>query len=493
MNSDDTDIDDLVARLRSSAAELRAQKHADASRVFGTVLDAPSDFSGKAFVESEGLVLDFFEGVETNNIYTSASLTLRSPVLALQEDAREEFFARLLNPLDGYSPVLNIGCGGDLAIEKAASEAGIAIVHTDASADVVESLCSEVGGRAFSANLVDLGPIVPDDSFDLIVGNSVMAYVAPHEMARALEQVARIARRGCVFTFDMTPHPCYFRLFDGRPTPSVINESGGDPRKLDELIDAYGPDEAPGAFWHHHILRSHFIQVVLMRCLRTELKRHGLTVQISRTSLQLREDSMSVWILRAARDPDGDASILTPLEDELRISDDDESWREGLDEKARAFFVHIDRNQARPIARKLGLPHGARDAPWEVLRFVNGRDHHLSDETRVAVEASFDLESVEETIAEAIRRAEPPKDPRLPQAIALDQSIRAQCIRGQIPQLAGVPEHEARAWVEEKIDRAYSIEKSKAARREGARADAKKRKRQKSRAKDARKKRRKNR
>lgn len=458
------DFAQLVEEARQKSEEIRSSNREAASHHFSDSNSADSRFEGEAYVTSEGLVLPFKYGIEMDNIYTIQATQMRAGDLEIQNDARDPFFNRLIEDFPDGTRILNIGCGLDMSLERAASARKVELLHTDGSRGVVRKIREDVGGRAFAANLVDLDKILPARSIDVVMGNSVMGYASPLKIRSIIEQVERVADKGAVFTFDMTPHGNYYQIFEGNREQHIINSSGGDPVKLNELIDQYGPEQGPAAFWFYYGLRAQAVQLGTINFLKEEFEKLGLKGQISRKMLYSRAGDIVVWMLRLARE--GSEELLNSIRGERVITLDQANWLREADksDEIRLPFVHIDRTQAGPIAKKLGLPSGKRQAPWEVLQFMNEGEFPLDPAVKqdlISRHSPFVAHAKIKTVVES-GDFEPLRP--IPEERQYDQALKAMFLRGQLPHLEHLPEEEAVAIVDRKIDQRY-LEKERARKR----------------------------
>lgn len=313
--------------------------------------------------------------------------------------------------------MLNIGAGADVELVERFSRAGHEVISTDFAETTTRVLATRVASPTFACDLVHLGRVVPEP-VDVIVGNSVMGYLDPSKVDRVVRVLHELMVHGAVFTFDLTPHPSYFDLLDGKERDTCINSGGADPTKLLELVRRYGPKHGLGAMAYYVACRNLSAKLAVVSFLRTRFA--ALGAKCSAGAIMLRRLASLTLRVSKSFDP-----ILAPVPRETSY-DDADAYMTGFVRQApppRFDLRYIDRGVGEALARALGIHRSAREDPWLVAEHVSRSQDAagLPDEVRMAVLA----ETVPSRYAARIEpylagKPMPVREP-LPKAVAFDQ------------------------------------------------------------------------
>lgn len=484
--TDRTLADELV-EIESRAAAIRANAASKIAVRFGSTRDVPRGFSGIAYVEEDATVLTFEHGLVATNIYTVEALSLRESALRQIGNGRDDVFRALLSKLP-MARILNIGAGNDLAIEAAATAGGHEIVHTDLSQAVIQKLKMKCSGRAAAFDLNDLSTVVDAKSFSLITGNSVLGYIHPEHLNAILAQVAAVLENG-LFTFDMAPSAHYVRRLEQTRELTVLNESSPDPRLLERFIDELGREDGPAAFLRYFGFRDLSVHLALLDFLKSYFTSAGFTTRTSTIGYTAGGGSSRLWILRVGRKPD--SSTLAFVSGEREVADADSLEAMSADGVPRSPLIYVDRARAARIWTKLGTSWSLREAPWELIRYINNGEFAPSRRAIEAVTAALSRPSVAATVRATINSPTPERVLRMSPAVERDQALRGHFLQGLIPQVGDGPEAIHR--IDASIDEGYAEQASREQQRVARDSERDSKTASRKRAADAKKQRKKNR
>ncbi len=346
-----------MAAVHGRIASLRGELQASAATILESMSEPRAELTGEAYVRSVGTTVTFLRG-KAEYFYEAEGLPIRDRGLAGVAPVRDLLFDAIAAQCPVNSRVLNIGAGGDAALVQRFAGAGHEVVSTDFAENTVQVLAQRITAPTFACDLVNLGRVLPEP-VDVVVGNSVMGYLDPSKVDRVVRVLHDAMTRGAVFTFDLTPHPSYFDLIDGKERDTLINSSGADPTKLLELVRRYGPKHGLGAMAYYVACRSLSAKLAVVTLLRARFARLGARCAPGAVMLK----RLSSLTLRVSRSFD---PILAPVQGETPY-DDADAYLTAFVLSApppRFDLRYIDRAAAEALARELGIHRGAREDPW---------------------------------------------------------------------------------------------------------------------------------
>lgn len=415
-------LDVLCEQIRLAVRDHRISVRRQAEHRFPGVQAAfDARFTGRAFIADVGLEVEVVRG-ETEAFYTVGIAEWRDVVLETQGEGRTEFFREIASALPPKSRILNIGAGGDLAPIVAFRSCDHEVVCTDAARTVTDRLEDLAGVPCFNADLVTLGSLLPQGAFDIVFGNSTLAYIGPSKILPALEQVSNAMTRGGVFTFDMTPLPDYLQAIEPSHRRAVVNDLDPDPRQLAALIRAHGAEQGLHAMAFRSLVRGQSLQLGLLLLLKDIFTGFGLNCRLGFKEVKLR-GRLPVWTLWVDRQPGLFGRI--PGEQDVDV---DRAWRDITDMRDWHFTMKaIARPQAKEIGDLLGVSYrDERHAGWIVPMHVTRSADvaHLANDLRVAIAEEYSPHRSKESIRQWITEGPVVRQPEIPQAWILDQTLR---------------------------------------------------------------------
>jgi hypothetical protein len=442
-------LEKLLSGIRKKEGDLRADQAEKTAYLFETLDTVPKDFSGEAFIESEGMKQSFKEGVGTDNLYNANAVRMRDGNLNALHGPRADFFKEISKAIPPKSRILHIGCGGDMVPEGVLTPQGHEVIHTDASKSVTDGLKWVVGERAFAADLIDLDHYLSEKSMDILVGNSVLGYVAPRKLKAVVGQIAKVMAHGGIFTFDMAPHDTYFRIAKQTTQETVINNSQPDPGELIRFIDRFGPNQGPSAYALHYSRMLQSVQVAILRLLEDCFGKLGFGAVSSKATMETPRGPMISWTLRVARDPVAHARLLQRTAAESDLPSEEEAG------KIQCAMMHVDRGQGMEICKQLGIVTDWRKASWNAMQalMTDYFKRDLDPEIRKQVVAESSPDAIFEKIRAVAESGQDYPSSKLDEAVCHDQQLKSMFIQGAL--LNGASEEEAMEIIDQKIDEAY--------------------------------------
>jgi hypothetical protein len=375
-----------------------------------------SELTGEAYVRSVGTMVTFRRG-KADHLYEPEGLYIRDLGLSATS-GREALFDAIAAQCPGDSRVLNVGAGGDAALVQRFARRGHEIISTDFAEGTVRALAARISSPMFACDLVHLGRVLPEP-VDVIVGNSVLAYLDPSKVDRVVRVLHESMTRGAVFTFDLAPHPSYFHLLEERERDTCFNAGATDPTKLLELVRRYGGKHGLGAMAYYVACRNLAAKLAFVSLLRSRFASLGAKC----ASGAVMSKSLASLTLRVSRTFD---PILETVPGETPYDDADAYLTEFIQRAPAPRFDlrYIDRGTGEALARVFGIHKSAREDPWLVAAYAE----------RWQDAASLPLDVRAEVLAETVpskyvARIEPylagrpmPERKPLPKAIAFDQA-----------------------------------------------------------------------
>ncbi len=408
---------------------------------------------GEYFIEDLGVSRTFTNGTCSDFIYDWEGIGMRNQLLQQHtEHLREDFFKDLADLLPENKTILDIGAGMDMAPIRAFLKAGHRVIATDAGKSIMNNLAKKTGIPTFACDLENIGEIVPGKSIDYLFANSTLGYIDPRKLPGIVEQLCSIMREGGVFTFDMAPHPTYFRIAEKKEISTVINDSDMDPNKVIEFVEKYGVQEGIAATMYYYIIRHAATQVGTLLWLSELFENNDLHTQIGVRKIEENGSSRSVYTLRVAQ---GSHPIVMDSSDETFIVDN--SFWNSIDlDNTFIPLTTIDRQSGSRLAKLFRLNVSHRRAPWEVVHFFHAHydPSALTPETRDTIRSFFDPTVVCDRLQAASENGNFSQGLSLDPTIVIDQGIRKQVLLGLL--FAEYPEdeamHMADVIIDQKID-----------------------------------------
>lgn len=445
------DLAIFLQTIDERLTHLRARLRKDAPHVFDRLPHPSSRYTGDAFVDSVGTTIRFERGMG-DFFYEPKALEMRDSSLS-SGASRASLFADVAAQLGRTARVLNIGAGGDLEPIRAFRDAGHEIVSTDMSNDTVQALISRGGGPAFASDLVNLDELLPT-KVDFVIGNSTLGYVAPWKVNRVVENLYAGMVRGGVFTFDLSPHPRYFRAIEGkRPdeAQTLVNEGDADPRKLFELIQSHGVVQGLGAMAYHSHYRAISLNLAMIQLLKERFETLGARCSTGvRTITNSGGTLIQIFTLRVSR---ADDNVLAVTNGEASYTDPDQLLMDSAANGKPPIFALwcIDRMAAEPLARALGIHRDARSDAWNVPVYVseNQDSSQLRTDIRDAIIADLSPSAYTARIREFLEGSALPPGPPPPTHIVIDQVLHKGVLSGSVPMTP--------AQADQQIDAAYAV------------------------------------
>lgn len=415
----------------TNAARLRARRRADARTVVATLPGPRSVLTGEAFVDTVGAVVRVARG-SSDFFYTPEAIPMRDVALGRLEESRRAFFAALAAQFPPRSRILNVGAGGDVVPIDSMRDAGHEIISTDFAMDTVEALKRRIDTPAFACDLADLAEILPAE-VDFMIGNSTLAYLDPPKARRIVSNLFRAMRYGAVFTFDLSPHPHYFCIAEGKTKPTLINESAADPATLAELINRYGAKDGMGAMAHRTVQRGESVNAAVVSVLKGFFEAEGARCRMGRQFYRDRSGGQAhCLVLRVAKAHD---AILTPVAGEEFFDPSLSPEEQATGKPPLLVLACLDRDSGEVLARLLGIHQDRRQDPWLVADYVETHQdpRSLPDEVRRAVLAELNPARLAERIRTCLERGQYEVPTPLPFWVATDQFFHKSVIMGEVP------------------------------------------------------------
>lgn len=450
-------LQELAANAGQKSEELRNGRRATAKVISRGLAVTERSVSGTLFAEDVGDVLLYNQGA-AEFVYVPEALAMRRVSLDLNESTRRQVFesiARSISPSD----ILNIGAGADTTLIEAFQKGGHAVFATDFARNVVSELASRVHVPTFAGDLVELDALLPPLSVDYVIGNSTLGFVAPVKLERVLRNVVRVARRGGIFTFDLTPHSDYYLLAQGAKaaTQTCINASRPDPQVLLECVSRLGPVQGVLAAAAYSNRLGTAVQLGLLLLLRQLFAEMGWAALVTWQKVDYVQGAQPLYILRVSRDAEGFGDIP---QTETRIDDFDEYFK--VYDFSRFVYLpsSMDRERAAVLAPLLGIKCSQRDAPLRVIKEVTEIVYANPDTGANAdIMRKLAPSKVADVLMPYVRHgAEYIRPGRMREAVETDQVVHTQMIEGTL----SISEDKA----EMLIDRGYELERQRAVEKE---------------------------
>lgn len=366
----DISVEEFVDQIDIRIMSYRAGVRASASKILPTmILPHNNRFTGEAYVEREEAVVSFKEG-GFPNYYEAGIVRTRDASLGRLKDPREKAFTSLAAGIPENKRILNVGAGGDVVPIQAYLEAGHEVISTDFSQNVVDILKGRVSAPGFACDLVNLKQFVPENSIDVLIGNSVMGYLNIDKVSDVVENLESVMKEGAVFTFDLTPHPSYFTILKDNDEKSVVNDSAPDPAVLIRLMNKYGIEEGLRLMSHYQFAINCSVQGGTMLVLKDLFEEKGWTVKFGVRTMDTNINGAKlIHTLRIGKSEESE--ILHPVEDDEEFV---------FTEFNKAYWDYIKSSQPRSIyslfcidrywADKLSEVIGRKMTTWEIIDYV---------------------------------------------------------------------------------------------------------------------------
>lgn len=447
-------LDEFVAEIRKNIETLRNQQRSEVRHVFPSLPDQESHFTGEAFVDSVGTVVNFING-QADFFYTPEAIPMRKNTLDFFRVSRRKFFDSVAGQIPDHSRVLNIGAGGDVDPVKCFHNAGHEIISTDMAENTLRALQSEVASPAFACDLANLDQVLLQGSVDVIIGNSTLGYLDPAKVSKIIENLSRAMKHGGVFSFDLAPHPRYFAILAGKREQTVLNESSPDPYELLDLIERYGVEDGLNAMAYYSHYKTLAVNMAVVELIKKEFEKNGMSCATGAVRLTEENDiGLSSLTLRVSKDR---PELLQPVEGEDLYGDPLFQLRDEANGAAPPGFImaSLDRKSGPMLAKKFAIPCDARRAPWAVARYIaeHQNANALPQSLKNQVLDSLDPRVYAASIVPYLLGKEFERPKALPRHVALDQTFHKMIILGDSyvsPEVADA-----------KIDAAYAVYEQK--------------------------------
>lgn len=463
----DNSLDKLILEIQTNIQNLRQELRQKVNKILPQIPPPKQIVQGEIFIESVGSIVKFNDKGNFEFLYTADTLPLRDPDLKQAEKSRKLFFETIATTFPPNSRILNIGAGGDTAPIESMEKQGHEILSTDMGQDTVDTLQKRTNSPTFACDLQYLNQVLPPEAVDFIIGNSTLGYLDPEKIDSILPNIIESMRLGGVFTFDLTPHPLYFRLQENKPEQTVVNESDIDPTKIIEFIDKYGVIEGINAMAYYQVNRGVMTNIAIIQLLKEKFEAYGLQADLS--SYKINDNHGNIKNILILRVNKNHPPVLEKIYGEEKLNFDDYNLVNLFGE--RNFWYRlacIDRKNALILAKKIGLKTDSYNAPWDVAHFIN--DHLcpelLHPQIVLDVLENLSPHNIIEKIKPYWNGTPIPEQKPLSFAVRFDQITHKMLIDGKIP-LERAEEFEMR------IDFEYAKE-----------AEAQKRKKQKAQEKE---------
>lgn len=270
--------------------------------------------------------------------------------------------------------VLNVGAGGDTQPIRSLHACNIEVVSSDYAESTVSELKRRIEHPVFACDLIHINELLPENSFDYIIGNSVLAYVELRKIPTVVSNIVNIMKTGGIFTFDMTPHPDIYSVISKRSEATILNESSPDPADLLDLFAEFGVQDGLNLFPYFNHIRSLSGQIAFLHLLKETFESYGCSVQLTRSTLDDDGPLLIIYIMQVSLNNNPVQPILdgsTPVslnsstvwqEDKLRPSHPieyiDRHWASKLNKAMSTtlsipeLFLHIAHSQDSSLAKE---------------------------------------------------------------------------------------------------------------------------------------------
>ncbi len=483
ISNQDISLEELLSIVGGNISSLRDKLRGQAEKIHQEIPQMGAPVYGNVFIESVGSIVEFDEYGTFDFLYTPDSLKLRNPSLLGSEKAREIAFFDIAKQFPVRSRILNIGAGGDTVIPVCMEKTEHEIISTDFSQNTTNILAEKINSPTFACDLLYLDEILPENSIDFVLGNSTLGYVEPRKLRKIIRNLSGVMKYGGVFTFDLTPHPVYFKAQDQKRHQTVVNESEVDPTTLIEFVSRYGNINGINAMAYFSYFRSHYTNIAVLLLIKELFEKEGFSCIASSQKLPTENEGSKVQLL--LRVSKSYPRILDFICNENELSKT--TIMHGINDSIIWYrLAMIDRHNGEVLARKFGIHNNKKKDSWNVVNYINENLSavNLPSEIRDEVLHEIDPWEIAKKIRPFIYGTDIPKQIPLPLEVVADQTLHKMVIDRTI----NMSEEEA----DVKIDDVYRKAEEKKRFRDQKRQQENKKKASKSKRKQAQKSRKKN-